>query len=148
MLKNLEVKRFLSRLMGGRYVYEVSNIPPYPTIDPTEAETETKTSNYTITVEDVKKPTIFDNSGTSSVIELTLPNAKDVMGGVVRAYALHGTHEIKLKPASGEKVNYNGDAVEDKYAELASVIGNYIEVVSDGEEWVVTEANGVVTKQA
>ncbi len=143
MLKNLEVKRYLSRLMGGRYVYETSNVPAYPTLDVTEAKTENKTGAHTITIDEVKEPTIFTN--TTASIVLTLPKAKDVRGGVVRAYVT-ATETIQLEPATGEKVNYNGNDTVDENAQIAGVVGNYMEVVSDGDEWVVTKANGVVTK--
>lgn len=147
MLKNLEVKRYLSRLIDGEYTVEESVNPPYPTIDPRNATVSTKTADYTVTVSDLEAPTIFNNDGDGDTLVLTLPAVADAKGKVVRAHAL-AAQEIRLDPQTGEAVNYNGSATVSKYVSLAGTIGNYIEMFCDGTEWIVTQSNGVVTKEA
>src|SRR5690606_15794254 len=147
MLKNLQVKQYLSRLIDGLYALEDSLIPSYPTVDPRTATVTTKTANYTVTLEDLEAPTIFNNSGDDGGQVLTLPSVTEAKGKVIRAHAL-AAQTIDLAPQAGEAVNYNGSAVVSKYVRLAGVIGNYIELFCDGTQWIVTQANGVVTKEA
>lgn len=146
MINNLQVKNFLSRLMGGSYLLETSTTL-YPTINPRTATVTTKTADYTITVADVSTPTIFNNSGDTGTMVLTLPSVSAAKGKVVRVHLL-AAQIVRLLPVSGQAVNYNGSAVVTKYLNIAGVIGNYVEVFCDGTQWVVTQANGVVTKEA
>lgn len=146
MINNLQVKNFLSRLMGGSYLLETSTTL-YPTINARTATVTTKTADYTITVADVSTPTIFNNSGDSGTMVLTLPSVSAAKGKVVRVHLL-AAQIVRLLPVSGQAVNYNGSAVVTKYLNIAGVIGNYVEVFCDGTQWVVTQANGVVTKEA
>lgn len=146
MINNLQVKNFLGRLMGGSYLLEKSTTL-YPTINPRTATVTTKTADYTITVADVSTPTIFNNSGDTGTMVLTLPSVSAAKGKVVRVHLL-AAQIVRLLPVSGEAVNYNGSAVVTKYLNIAGVIGNYVEVFCDGTQWVVTQANGVVTKEA
>lgn len=147
MLKNLQVKQYLSKLIDGFYALEASTSPSYPTIDVRTATVAIKTADYTVLAADLSAPTIFNNSGDAGAQVLTLPAVADSKGKVLRAHAL-AAQTIALDPASGEAVNYNGSAVVSKYVLVAGVIGNYIEVFCDGTEWVVTQANGVITKEA
>lgn len=147
MLKNLQVKTYLSRLIDGVYALNSKLIPPYPTIDARTATVTTKTADYTVTVADLDTPTIFNNTGDADTLVFTLPAVADAKGKVLRAHAL-AAQIMRFDPQAGEAVNYNGSAVVSKYAQLAGVIGNYIELFCDGTQWVVTQANGVVTKEA
>lgn len=147
MLNNLLVKTYLSRLINGDYTREKSIIPNPPTLDPRKATVAAKTSDYTVDISDLKKPTIFNNTGAAGNVTLTLPAVKVGKYKVVRAYCL-AAQTIQVKPATGEVVNFNGNAVASKYAQLAGVIGNYIELFCDGYQWVVTKSSGVVTKEA
>ena len=63
MLKNLQVKQYLSRLIKGVYALVTSTIPFYPTIDIRTATSLTKTAGYTVTQADLNEPTIIDNTG-------------------------------------------------------------------------------------
>lgn len=146
MINNLQVKNFLGRLMGGSYLLETSTTL-YPTINTRTATVTTKTADYTITVADVSTPTIFNNSGDNGTMVLTLPSVSAAKGKVVRVHLL-AAQIVRLLPVSGQAVNYNGSAVVTKYLNIAGVIGNYVEVFCDGSQWVVTQANGVVTKEA
>lgn len=133
--------------MKGLYATEKSTIPCYPTMDVRRATVVAKTSNYTVTMTDLAKPTIVNNTGAVANVSLTLPKAKLAKGKVLRAHAL-AAQTIRLVPQTGEAVNYNGSAIVTKYCQLAGVIGNYIEAFSDGTQWVVTHGNGVITKEA
>ena len=147
MLKNLQVKQSLSKLMGGAYALEASVIPFYPTIDVRTATVTTKTADYTVTVADLETPTIFNNAGAAGNLVYTLPSVASAKGKVVRIHALAAQTQ-QADPQAGEAVNYNGSAVVSKYAQLAGVIGNCMEMFCDGTQWIVTQANGVVTKEA
>lgn len=133
--------------MGGYFINITSTMPSYPTLDPRVATVSTKTADYTVTQADLNEPTIFNNSGDAGTQTLTLPAVAASKGKVVRAHAL-AAQIIRLAPQTGEKINYCGSAVASKYVQLAGVIGNYIELFCDGSQWVVTQANGVVTKEA
>lgn len=147
MIKNLQVKQFLGKLINGDYLLEDSTIPSYPTIDARTATVTTKTADYTVTLADLSLPTIFNNSGDDGTQVLTLPSVASAKGKVIRAHAL-AAQIIRLLPHTGEAINYNGSAVVTKYINLAGVIGNYIELFCDGTQWIVTQSNGVVTKEA
>lgn len=147
MLTNLHVKEYLSRLMGGDYTSIKSTAPQYPTIDRRTATVVTKTADYTITQDDLDTPTIFNNTGDSGNLVYTLPAVAASKGKVVRIHALAAQTQ-QADPQAGEAVNYNGSAVVSKYAQLAGVIGNWMELFCDGTQWIVTDNSGVVTKEA
>lgn len=147
MITNLLVKNFLSRLMGGFWLTVTGTIPSYPTIDRRLATVLTKTAAYTVTLTDLNAPTIINNTGDADDLPLTLPTAADARGKVLRV-ALLAAQTVSLTPVTGDIINYNGSAVASKYCRVAGVIGNFIEVFSDGVQWVVTQGNGVITKEA
>lgn len=147
MLKNLQVKSFLSRLADGDYALVESTMPAYPTLDPRTATVVAKTAAYTVTLADLEKPTIFTNTGATGNVALTLPTALSAKGMVIRVSVL-AAQTVQLKPQAIDAVNYNGSAVVNKYAQIAGVIGNMVEAVSDGVSWIITRANGVLTKEA
>lgn len=147
MLTNLRVKQFLSRLMGGDYANFSESILGYPTLDVRNATITTKTADYTITQSDLNAPTIFNNTGDTGTLVFTLPAVSASKGKAVRAHAL-AAQIMRFLPQTGEAVNYNGSAVVTKYLQLAGTIGNYVELFCDGSQWIVTHANGVVTKEA
>lgn len=133
--------------MGGVHILDKSVIPPYPTMDIRRATSTAKTADYTVTAADLKLPTVFNNTGASGTITLSLPAIKDAKGKVVRAYA-SAAQVIRLDASGTEAINFNGSAVAGKYVNLAGVIGNFIELFCDGTQWVVTQSGGVVTKEA
>lgn len=145
MLKNLEVKQFLSRLADGVYALRTYTMPGFPTINLRTATVSAKTTDYTVLESDLTTPTIFTNEGASGEVVFTLPAVADSKGMVARFAAL-AAQTIRLDPQDGEAVNYNGDAVVTEDATLAGVIGNYVEVFCDGSQWIITQANGVITK--
>ena len=145
MLKNLEVKEFLSRLTEGIYALRSYLMPAFPTINPRTATVSNKTSDYTITDDDLIAPTIFTNSTAGGQVVFTLPAVLESKAKVVRV-SLLAAQAVRFDPQRGEIVNYNGDAVIHADATLAGVIGNYMELFCDGVQWIVTEVNGVLTK--
>lgn len=110
-----------------------------------KATVEANTANATLAAANFGK--IQTNTGASGTITLTLPAASTVGGCAVRV-AVTAAQIIQLIPASGEKIYLNGSGVADKYAQIAGVIGNFIEVYSDGVDYVVTDYAGIATKQA
>jgi hypothetical protein len=147
MLKNLEVKRFLSRVAGGYHALLSYVVPAYPTIDLRTATVTTKTSDYTVTDADLKTPTIFNNSGGNGTIVFTLPSVADSKGKIVRFHSL-AAQTIRVDPQDGEAINYNGSATVTEDASMAGTIGNYMEVYCDGVQWIITRSSGVITKAA
>lgn len=105
-----------------------------------------KAADYTVVVADMGK--IITNTGAGGAVSLTLPLASAAAGGAIRAQ-LTVAQVVKLVPgAATEKIYFGGDGVVNKYAQVAGVIGNFIEVASDGTDWLVTQSSGVVTKEA
>lgn len=147
MLTNKQVKDSLSKLISGFWVFEKSTIPLYPTIDVRRATITTKTADYTVTVADLALPTLFNNTGDTGTMVLTLPAVARAKGKVIKL-ALTAAQIVRLLPQTGEAINLNGSAVVTKYLNVAGVIGNFVECFCDGTQWVVTDYAGVVTKEA
>ena len=102
-------------------------------------------ASATLVVTDLSK--IQTNTGASAGIALTLPKASVSAGLAVRAVVLVA-QTMQFIPATGEKIFLNGSGVADKYVQIAGVIGNFLEIYSDGVQWLVTDYAGVATKQA
>lgn len=112
---------------------------------PMNAPATAKTADYTVTTSDMGK--ILTNAGAAGVVVFTLPPAASCKNQAVKVCAL-AAQITRLLPRTGESVFWGGSGVASKYAQLAGVIGNYIEVFSDGTQWIVTNHSGVVTKEA
>lgn len=104
-----------------------------------------KTTDYTVVAADFGK--ILTNTGASGTVVFTLPSAATYPGVVLR-FHLFAAQIVRLLPVTGEAVCLNSSVVVTKYLNIAGVIGNYCEIVSDGTQWVVTTFSGVVTKEA
>ncbi len=102
-------------------------------------------ANAVLSASDMSK--IHTNTGASAGITLTLPAASAVAGLAVRAAVLVA-QTIQFIPAAGGQIFLNGSGTADKYVQIAGVIGNYIDVYSDGVVFHVTGYSGVATKQA
>lgn len=146
-MTNKQVKDALSKLISGFWVFEKSTIPFYPTINIRTATATTKTADYTVTEADLALPTIFNNTGDTGTMVLTLPAVADTKGKVIKV-ALTAAQIIRLLPQTGEAINLDGSAVVTKYLNVAGVIGNFVECFCDGSQWIVTNYAGVVTKEA
>lgn len=103
-----------------------------------------KTADYTILAADL--PGIIVNTGAAGTIVLTLPKAADHHGNTLRV-GLLAAQIVRLLPQTGEAVSLVGSAVVTKYCQIAGVIGNYIDVYSNGTVWLVTNWSGVATKE-
>jgi hypothetical protein len=145
MITNKLVKEFLGAAASGLYILHRTSIF-YPAIKKRLATVTAKTADYTITIADLKLPTIFSNAGASGTIVFTLPAVAKAKGHVVLLNVL-AAQVIRALPQTGEIVNYNGSIVVTKYLNIAGVIGNYAELFCDGTHWIVRDANGVVTKE-
>lgn len=104
-----------------------------------------KTSDYPVVAADFGS--ILTNTGASGTVVFTLPSAVTYPGTVLRFHAF-AAQIIRLLPVTGEAVCLNSSVVVTKYLNIAGVIGNYCEIVSDGTQWLVTQYAGVVTKEA
>ena len=104
-----------------------------------------KTGDYTVLAADFGS--ILTNTGAAGTVVFTLPSAVTYPGTVLR-FHLFAAQIVRLLPVTGQAVNLNSSAVVTKYLNIAGVIGNYCEIVSDGTQWLVTQYAGVVTKEA
>ena len=99
----------------------------------------------TLTSSDFDK--VITNTGASDAITLTLPAAQDVEGQSIKVQ-LTAAKIVNLSPASTEAIYLWGDGVVNKDLIIAGVIGNYVDIHSDGTQYLVTGYSGVVTKEA
>ena len=90
---------------------------------------------------------INTNTGAGAGIVLTLPAASSVAGCAFRVQ-LTVAQTVTLTPATGEKIYLGGSGVASKYALIAGVIGNFVDVYCDGVDYLITSYSGVVTKEA
>lgn len=104
-----------------------------------------KTGDYTVLAADFGS--ILTNTAAGGTVVFTLPSAVTYPGTVLR-FHLFAAQIVRLLPVTGQAVNLNSSAVVTKYLNIAGVIGNYCEIVSDGTQWLVTQYAGVVTKEA
>lgn len=104
-----------------------------------------KTGDYTVLAADFGK--ILTNTGAGGTVVFTLPSAVTYPGVVIRVH-LFAAQVVRLLPVTGQAIALNSSAVVTKYLNIAGVIGNYCEVVSDGTQWLVSHYAGVVTKEA
>jgi hypothetical protein len=118
---------------------------PAPQRVSAKATVEANAASATLTAANFGK--IQTNTGASGNVALTLPAPSDVAGCAVRAAVLVA-QTMQFVPPSGAKIYLNGSGVADKYAQIAGVIGNFLEVFSDGTDFVITAYSGVATKQA
>ncbi|MBN1567928.1 MAG: hypothetical protein JXA73_08765 [Acidobacteria bacterium] len=118
-------------------------IPTPPSVSPKASVTALATAT---TLTSAHFGVNLTNTGASATLEHQLPAAADIAGKVLR-FSATAAQITRFQPASGEKVYYGGDGVADKYVQLAGVIGNFIELYSDGVDILVMHANGVVTKE-
>jgi hypothetical protein len=90
---------------------------------------------------------IYTNTGAGATVVFTLPAAADMAGSVI-GLKVTAAQIVRALPVTGEKIFLHGDGVATKYLNVAATIGNYVELYSDGVDWTVEHAVGVVTKEA
>lgn len=140
---------FISTATGLRYMNCGTSVsalfrPVMPSMS-SAATALAKTANYTVVAADFGK--ILTNTAAAGTIVFTLPSAVTYPGAVLR-FHLFAAQIVRLLPVTGQAVALNSSAVVTKYLNIAGVIGNYCEIVSDGTQWLVTTYSGVVTKEA
>jgi hypothetical protein len=107
-----------------------------------------KGASFTITTAlAAGKGLIYTNTGAGATIVFTLPAAADVAGTVI-GFKSTVAQIVQCLPVTGEAIYLHGDGVVTKYLNVAAVIGNYVELYSDGVAWTVEQTVGVVTKEA
>ncbi len=104
-----------------------------------------KAATATLTTSDFDK--VITNTGSSGTVVLTLPAARSVKGRSLKIQVTVA-QIVSLSPAATEAVFLGGDGVVNKDLDIAGVIGNYVDVFSDGSNYLVTGYSGVVTKEA
>lgn len=118
-------------------------VPQPPVVNP-KAPVQAQAANATLV------PANFDyiqtNTGAAGQIVLTLPAAADVAGRTMRVQ-LTAAQVVRLTPAATEKVYLGGSGVVAKYLNVAGVIGNYVDIYSDGDDYLVLNYAGVLTKE-
>jgi len=116
----------------------------YPVIDPTSSAVA-HASNATVTSTIAGKN--HTNTGAGGAIVLTLPSANTMPLQGFRFYQTVA-QQTSFSPIATERVYLAGNGVLDKDLVIAGTIGNYVDVYSDGTNWVATHWSGVVTKEA
>ncbi len=133
-------------------------VPPVPMVA-ANATVEANAEDAVLTVSNFNK--IQTNSGSDGVspaitnVDLELPPAADVAGMALKVQ-LTVAMAMTLTPQQGtgsplegdESIFLGGSGVSTKYLQIANVIGNYVDLYSDGERYLVTDYAGVVTKQS
>lgn len=89
---------------------------------------------------------IHTNTGASAGITLTLP-APSAVAGLSLRVQLTVAQSVTLDPLT-QKIYLGGSGVADKNAIIAGVIGNFLDITSDGVDFLITNYSGVVTKEA
>jgi hypothetical protein len=120
-------------------------VPAPPRVSP-KATVEAQAASATLTIANCSGK-ILTNTGAGAGIVLTLPAASTVAGCAFKVQ-LTAAQTVTLTPAAGEKIYVGGSGVASKYALIAGVIGNYVEVYCDGVDFLVMGYSGVVTKEA
>jgi len=111
------------------------------------AKTTVKANPADATIADADFPKNNTNTGATGTITLTLPLAKNVKGKSMHVQ-LTAYQIVRLDPNGTEKIYLGGDGVAGKYLNIAAILGNYVDVFSDGTDFLVTGYFGVVTKEA
>ncbi len=118
--------------------------PDFPQINPKQTPVA-HAAGFTLTVDDMFK--IHNNTGEGDNSPWTLPKAADAAGCIFRAHATVAQTITFEPPAVTEKIYLHGSGVANKHLVLAGVIGNYVDLYSDGDSWIVARHAGVLTKE-
>lgn len=110
-----------------------------------DATVQANAASATLTVANSGK--IQTNTGASGAIVLTLPAVANAAGTGFKFQAT-AAQTIELLPQSGEAIFLGGSGVVTKYALIAGVIGNFVDLYCDGAKWLIWNYSGVVTKEA
>ena len=119
-------------------------IPKPPTMSP-KASVEAHAADATLTATNFGK--IQTNTGAAATVTLTLPKASDCTGCAIK-FQVTAAQIVRVLPVTGERVYLGGSGVASKYLNIAGVIGNYVDLFSDGEDFLVLGYSGILTKEA
>jgi hypothetical protein len=119
-------------------------VPAPPFVAP-NATVAAKAGDGALTIDDFGKN--LTNTGAAGKVTLTLPDAKDVAGLALRVF-LTVAQIVALSPVATEAVFLAGSGVVNKDLNIAALVGNSVEIYSDGENYHAYNANGVITKEA
>lgn len=116
----------------------------YPMVAPSSTPVA-YTGDATLVAADLNKN--VTNTGAAGTITLTLPSVSGLTG-----YTLHveltAAQVVRIDPAGTESIFLGGSGVAGKYANIAGVIGNMIDIYCDGTQWLIVNRDGVITKEA
>lgn len=87
------------------------------------------------------------NTGAGGATVMTLPAAALVRGSYLK-YQLTVAQQVSLSPAATDAVYLGGSGVLNKDLIIAGVVGNFVEIYSNGADYEVVNYSGVVTKEA
>lgn len=138
MIKSRNIE--LDKALVNKSVYIIA-----PSVSPKLGTVTARTADATLTA--AAFDAITTNTGDTDAMVLTLPTAASVANKALRV-ALLAAQTVTLTPVSGEKIYLNGSGVASKYLLIAGVIGNFVEIYSDGTDYMVTNYSGVVSKEA
>lgn len=128
--------------VGG--TISTTNGSAYPIVPPS-ATVSAQAATATLVAADMNKN--LTNTGASGTITLTLP-AVSGLAGYVCHVELTVAQIVRVDPAGTESIYLGGSGVAGKYANIAAVIGNMIDIYCDGNQWLIVGRDGVVTKEA
>lgn len=116
----------------------------YPVVAPNVAPTA-YTTDTTLVAANLN--TNITNTGAAGTVTLTLP-AVSGLAGYIFHVELTVAQVVRLDPAGTESIYLGGSGVAGKYANIAGVIGNMVDVYCDGTRWLIVNRDGVITKEA
>ena len=129
---------------NGKVAYLDDDLIYVPKV-PADADVTALASATTLDADDFMVN--LTNTGSTGTLEHQLPAASTVKGEVLH-FQLTAAEIVRLQPPSGGGVYLGGSGVADKYVQVAGVIGNYIDLYSDGSTYHVVGYAGVVTKES
>lgn len=128
----------------GTSAVPLTNGTLYPIVPPSTAPTAYATDTTLVAA---NLNTNVTNTGASGTITLTLPAVSGLAG-----YTLHVeltvAQIVRIDPAGTETIFLGGSGAAGKYANIAAVIGNMVDIYCDGTRWLIIGRDGVVTKEA
>lgn len=130
--------------VAGTNAITLTNGSLYPIVAPSVAPTAYATDT-TLVAGNLN--TNVTNTGASGTITLTLPAVSGLTG-----YTLHVeltvAQIVRVDPAGTETIFLGGSGAAGKYANIAAVIGNMVDIYCDGTRWLIVNRDGVITKEA
>ena len=137
-------KEHFIKFLRARYLKTINDNEIYPVV-PVDATVQAEAATTTLVAADFGLN--LTNTGASGAVVYTLPAASAVAGKCARIN-ITAAHQVSLSPVAADAIYLGGNGVDNKDVVIAGVIGNYVDLFSDGTNFFVTGYSGVVTKQA